>query len=117
MDRSRPWQLGNSFSFCIQTKDEDVIKALYESLIQSGSVTVLEPLQENVFSQDMQLSEIHLESLYSYVSRRKIFKGGFRDTKAIKERLLFKMIKRNVQRNDAVRFLQAFTQLTSLNVD
>ncbi|GIN89070.1 VOC family protein [Siminovitchia terrae] len=50
MDTSRPWQLGNSSSLCIQSKDKNVIQNLYESLVQHEKVTVLMPFKENVFS-------------------------------------------------------------------
>ncbi len=50
MDHSRPWQLGNSFSLCIQSKDKKVIGELYDSLIQHEKVTVLVPFKANVFS-------------------------------------------------------------------
>jgi len=50
MDTSRPWQLGNSSSLCIQSKDKHVIHKLYESIIQHEKVTVLVPFEENVFS-------------------------------------------------------------------
>ncbi|MGE8203636.1 VOC family protein [Heyndrickxia sp. NPDC080065] len=50
MDTTRPWQLGNSFSLCIQSKDKSVIHHLYESLVQHEKVTVLLPFEENVFS-------------------------------------------------------------------
>lgn len=50
MDTSRPWQLGNSSSLCIQSKDKHVISKLYESLVQHEKVTVLEPFEENSFS-------------------------------------------------------------------
>lgn len=50
MDPSKPWQLGNSFSLCIQSKDRQVIRHLYESLVQHEKVTVLTPLAQNSFS-------------------------------------------------------------------
>lgn len=50
MDTSQPWQLGNSSSLCIQSKDKKVIKKLYESLVQHGKTTILVPLAENEFS-------------------------------------------------------------------
>jgi len=50
MDPSHPWQLGNSSSLCIQSKDKLVITNLYHSLVQHGKVTVLVPLKENSFS-------------------------------------------------------------------
>lgn len=50
MDTSRPWQLSNSSSLCIQSKDKIVIQNLYESLVQHEKVTVLMPFKENVFS-------------------------------------------------------------------
>ncbi|GAA0593818.1 VOC family protein [Virgibacillus siamensis] len=50
MDTSRPWQLGNSSSLCIQSKDKDVITNLYDSLVQHEKVTVLVPLKKNAFS-------------------------------------------------------------------
>ncbi|MGE6256327.1 VOC family protein [Heyndrickxia sporothermodurans] len=50
MDTTRPWQLGNSSSLCIQSKDKSVIHNLYESLVQHENVTVLMPFEENAFS-------------------------------------------------------------------
>ncbi len=50
MDTSRPWQLGNSSSLCIQSKNKNVIQNLYESLVQHEKVTVLTSFKENVFS-------------------------------------------------------------------
>lgn len=50
MDSSRPWQLGNSSSLCIQSKDKDAITNLYESLIQHEKVTVVVPFTEISFS-------------------------------------------------------------------
>ncbi|OZI10936.1 VOC family protein [Bacillaceae bacterium SAS-127] len=50
MDTSQPWQLGNSSSLCIQSKDKHAIGKLYESLVQHEQVTVLVPFEENSFS-------------------------------------------------------------------
>ncbi|MBW8351276.1 VOC family protein [Bacillus sp. IITD106] len=50
MDSSRPWQLGNSSSLCIQSKDKNIINKLYQSLVEHNEVTVLVPLKENAFS-------------------------------------------------------------------
>lgn len=50
MDTTQPWQLGNSFSLCIQSKDKDVIQNLYETLVKNEKVTVLMPFEKNVFS-------------------------------------------------------------------
>lgn len=50
MDTSQPWQSGNDFSLCIQSKDRNVIHQLYESLVQHDEVTVLTPLAKNAFS-------------------------------------------------------------------
>lgn len=50
MDSSRPWQLGNSSSLCIQSKDKNIIHNLYQSLVEHSEVTVLVPLKENAFS-------------------------------------------------------------------
>lgn len=50
MDSSRPWQLGNSSTLCIQSKDNNVITNLDQSLVQHEEVTVLVPLKENSFS-------------------------------------------------------------------
>ncbi|MGM7637191.1 VOC family protein [Bacillus sp. Hm123] len=50
MDTSQPWQLGNSSSLCIQSKDKHVISKLYEVLVQHEQVTVLVPFEENSFS-------------------------------------------------------------------
>ncbi|ANB56072.1 glyoxalase-like domain protein [Anoxybacillus sp. B7M1] len=49
-DPSRPWQLGNSFSLCIQSKDQATIQKLYEAVTEQQDVTVLMPLQANSFS-------------------------------------------------------------------
>jgi len=49
-DTSRPWQLGNNFSLCIQSKDQTTIQKLYNAVIEQENVTVLAPLQENSFS-------------------------------------------------------------------
>lgn len=50
MDSSRPWQLGNSSSLCIQSKDKEVITNLYESLVNHEKVKVIVPFTENAFS-------------------------------------------------------------------
>ncbi|WHY72567.1 VOC family protein [Fictibacillus enclensis] len=50
MDPARPWQLGNSFSLCIQSKDFPAIEALYEKLTQHEKVHVLTPFEKNSFS-------------------------------------------------------------------
>ena len=50
MDKSRPWQLGNSFSLCIQSKDKNEMNTFYESLVQHEKVTVLIPFEKNAFS-------------------------------------------------------------------
>ncbi|PAQ15720.1 VOC family protein [Bacillaceae bacterium SAOS 7] len=50
MDTSQPWQLGNSSSLCIQSKDKNVISKLYEALVQHEKVTVLVPFEKNSFS-------------------------------------------------------------------
>ena len=50
MDTSRPWQLGNSTSLCMQSKDKDVIQKLYDSVVQHEQVTVLAPFEKNAFS-------------------------------------------------------------------
>ncbi|MBM7588134.1 PhnB protein [Bacillus pakistanensis] len=50
MDHSKPWQLGNSSSLCIQSKDKNSIHKLYESLVQHEKVTVLVPFERNSFS-------------------------------------------------------------------
>jgi len=49
-DTSRPWQLGNSFSLCIQSKDQTTIQNLYNNVTDHEGVTVLVPLQANSFS-------------------------------------------------------------------
>lgn len=48
MDSSRPCQLGNSSSLCIQSKDNNVITNLYQSLVEHEEVTVLVPLKKIV---------------------------------------------------------------------
>ncbi|MCF7758026.1 VOC family protein [Paenibacillus sp. FSL L8-0435] len=50
MDTERAWQLGNSTSLCIQSKDKDTIDQLYHSLIQHEGVKVLVPYEQNEFS-------------------------------------------------------------------
>ncbi len=50
MDSSRPWQLGNSSSLCIQSQDTNVITHLYKSLVQHKDVTIVVPLKKNTFS-------------------------------------------------------------------
>lgn len=50
MDTSRPWQLGNSTSLCIQSKDKRTMTELYHSLVQHEQVTVLVPYEQNDFS-------------------------------------------------------------------
>ncbi|MEC0125794.1 VOC family protein [Paenibacillus pabuli] len=50
MDTGRPWQLGNSTSLCIQSKDRRTMTELYHSLVQHEQVTVLVPYEQNEFS-------------------------------------------------------------------
>ncbi|PAF28926.1 VOC family protein [Paenibacillus sp. 7516] len=50
MDPERPWQLGNSTSLCIQSKDKTTMDQLYTSLVQHEDVKVLVPYEQNEFS-------------------------------------------------------------------
>lgn len=50
MDTTKPWQMGNHASLCIQSKDYDKIQQLYQSLSNHEQVTVLIPFAENAFS-------------------------------------------------------------------
>ncbi|PAD28612.1 VOC family protein [Paenibacillus sp. 7523-1] len=50
MDPERPWQLGNSTSLCIQSKDKSKMDQLYTSLVQHEDVKVLVPYEQNEFS-------------------------------------------------------------------
>ncbi|WP_127539705.1 VOC family protein [Paenibacillus illinoisensis] len=50
MDPERPWQLGNSTSLCIQSKDKSTMDHLYTSLVQHEDVKVLVPYEQNEFS-------------------------------------------------------------------
>jgi PhnB protein len=50
MDTERLWQLGNSSSLCIQSKDKSTIDQLYHSLMQHEGVKVLVPYEQNEFS-------------------------------------------------------------------
>ncbi|WP_154896647.1 VOC family protein [Paenibacillus illinoisensis] len=50
MDPERPWQLGNSTSLCIQSKDKSTMDQLYTSLVQHEDVKVLVPYEQNEFS-------------------------------------------------------------------
>jgi PhnB protein len=50
MDTGRPWQLGNSTSLCIQSKDKSTMTELYNSLVQHEQVKVLVPYEQNEFS-------------------------------------------------------------------
>lgn len=50
MDPSKPWQTGNRFSFCIQSRDEGEIQTLYHRMAEHKDVTVLVPLMPNSFS-------------------------------------------------------------------
>jgi PhnB protein len=49
-DTSRPWQLGNSSSLCIQSKDQETIENLYNSITRHKDVTVVVPYGPNAFS-------------------------------------------------------------------
>lgn len=49
MDPREPWRLGSHFSFCIQSKDTDVIERLYESLAGHEQVTIISKLEANAF--------------------------------------------------------------------
>jgi PhnB protein len=50
IDTTRPWQMGDRFSFCIQSKDESTIQTLYRRVTEHKEVTVLAPLAPNRFS-------------------------------------------------------------------
>ncbi|WJH27631.1 VOC family protein [Paenibacillus sp. CC-CFT742] len=50
MDPEKPWQLGNSTSLCIQSKDKTTMDQLYTSLVQHEDVKVLVPYEQNEFS-------------------------------------------------------------------
>jgi len=50
MDASRPWQAGNRFSFCIQSKDESAIQTLFRRVAGHPEAAVLVPLEPNSFS-------------------------------------------------------------------
>lgn len=50
MDTTQPWQHGNSYSLCIQSKDYNEIDKLYGSLTKHKEVTVLAPFEKNSFS-------------------------------------------------------------------
>ncbi|WP_408010065.1 VOC family protein [Pseudalkalibacillus sp. A8] len=50
MDPTRPWQLGNSSSLCIQSTDFSMIKSIYQKLIQHHDVEILTPFAQNSFS-------------------------------------------------------------------
>lgn len=46
VDSTRPWQLSNSSSLCIQSKDFQTIEALYHNLIQHDEVYILTPFEK-----------------------------------------------------------------------
>ncbi|MGE7920785.1 VOC family protein [Viridibacillus sp. NPDC093762] len=50
MDSTRPWQLSNSSSLCIQSKDFSVIETIYHKLIKHNEVHILTPFEKNSFS-------------------------------------------------------------------
>ncbi|ETI68479.1 VOC family protein [Neobacillus vireti] len=50
MDSTRPWQLSNSFSLCIQSKDFSVIETLYHNLTKHNEVKTLTPFEKTSFS-------------------------------------------------------------------
>ncbi|MBS7528927.1 VOC family protein [Hazenella sp. IB182353] len=50
MDLTRPWQLSNSSSLCIQSKDFSRIETIYHALIKHNQVHILTPFEKNVFS-------------------------------------------------------------------
>lgn len=50
MDTTRPWNAGNDFSLCIQSRDHDTIVGMYERLIVDKRTTILAPLAANSFS-------------------------------------------------------------------
>ncbi|MGY4688612.1 VOC family protein [Salibacterium sp. K-3] len=50
MDKTRPWQLSNSSSLCIQSKDYSIIETMYKNLITHDQVDILTPFERNVFS-------------------------------------------------------------------
>lgn len=49
-DPTRSWQLGNSTSLCIQSKDYSVIETTFRKLVQHSQVTILTPFEKNSFS-------------------------------------------------------------------
>lgn len=50
MDPTRPWQLSNSSSLCIQSKDFLIIETIYHNLIEHNEVRILIPFEKNSFS-------------------------------------------------------------------
>ncbi|PGZ10288.1 VOC family protein [Bacillus cereus] len=50
VDSTRPWQLSNSSSLCIQSKDFQAIEAFYHNLIKHEEVHILTPFEKNSFS-------------------------------------------------------------------
>lgn len=50
MDTTRPWQEGNHFSLCLQSKQHEEIEQLYDRLISDERCTIIVPFAPNVFS-------------------------------------------------------------------
>ncbi|OWA35028.1 VOC family protein [Saccharibacillus sp. O16] len=50
MDTTRPWQAGNDFSLCLQSRDHDAIVRAYNQLTQDKRTQILIPLTANSFS-------------------------------------------------------------------
>ncbi|GAA0372204.1 PhnB protein [Bacillus horti] len=51
IDTTRPWQLGNSSSLCIQSKEYEVIEAIYHNLKEQEHVIVLSRLEKILSAQ------------------------------------------------------------------
>lgn len=49
-DSTRPWSQGNEFSLCIQSRDPDSIRHVYDRLTADGRTVILAPLAANSFS-------------------------------------------------------------------
>lgn len=50
MDTTRPWELGNSSSLCVQSKDFSVIESIFQKLTTHDEVSILVPFEANAFS-------------------------------------------------------------------
>ncbi len=50
MDPTRPWQLSNSSSLCIQSRDFSAIESVYQKLVEHEKVDILTPFAKNSFS-------------------------------------------------------------------